>query len=392
MCFPTIFVTLLLASPIFGAPTLVPITKRAGPVKPKSWIVTFKDTASKNNFINTGPGFTQPDSSVTYNWKLIPAAAMIVNPLDMKLLQMAAGMESIEPDMITSINYQVGLDGFEAANHHDPTYSSTRMEKRSGNGEGVTVYGIDTGIYTDHKCFGGRASWGAVFGGYEQKDGNGHGTHTAGTAVGSGLGIKPAVAPMANIVAIKVLSDSGSGPTSDVISGVEWAVNDALNRSKPSIVTMSLGLTGTAKALEDVVRSGIDHGVHFTIAAGNSGLPASTSSPANVKEANTIGAIDEENRRAYFSNFGQLIDVWYLGVKVKSAWITNDTSTMELDGTSMATPGAAAYIAEFLSKPGNGKLSPAAVTQKMKDGAVHDVKDVAGLPLVGSTDGRVVSF
>ncbi|CCO31859.1 Subtilisin-like protease 6 [Rhizoctonia solani AG-1 IB] len=55
------------------------------------------------------------------------------------------------------------------------------------------------GIYTAHSSFGGRARWGATFGGYANQDGNGHGTHTAGTAVGASYG----VATSANIIAVK---------------------------------------------------------------------------------------------------------------------------------------------------------------------------------------------
>lgn len=50
---------------------------------------------------------------------------------------------------------------------------------RAAGGAGVTVFGIDTGILTTHNTFGGRASWGATYGGYASKDGNGHGTRAS---------------------------------------------------------------------------------------------------------------------------------------------------------------------------------------------------------------------
>jgi len=70
----------------------------------------------------------------------------------------------------------------------------------------------DTGIDISHSDFEGRASWGKTFGGYNDKDGNGHGTHCAGTAVSRHYG----VAKAAKVISVKVLSDSGSGSTSDV--------------------------------------------------------------------------------------------------------------------------------------------------------------------------------
>ncbi|KAG5636157.1 hypothetical protein DXG03_005097, partial [Asterophora parasitica] len=74
-------------------------------------------------------------------------------------------------------------------------------------GAGVDVYVVDTGVYTGHSTFGGRARWGATFGGYPDADGNGHGTHVAGTVGGSQYGVAKAV----SIIAVKVLGDDGSG-------------------------------------------------------------------------------------------------------------------------------------------------------------------------------------
>ena len=73
----------------------------------------------------------------------------------------------------------------------------------------------DTGIYLAHSDFGGRAVWGATFGGYGDVDDSGHGTHTASTAAGARYG----VAKAANIIAVKVLGAAGSGAYSDIIAG-----------------------------------------------------------------------------------------------------------------------------------------------------------------------------
>ena len=74
------------------------------------------------------------------------------------------------------------------------------------------LYSTDTGIYVDHPAFEGRASWGKTFGPYEDKDGNGHGTHCAGTAVSGPYG----VAKASKVIAVKVLGDNGSGSWSDM--------------------------------------------------------------------------------------------------------------------------------------------------------------------------------
>ena len=76
----------------------------------------------------------------------------------------------------------------------------------------VHSYSPDTGIFTNHPAFEGRASWGKTFGGYPDHDGYGHGTHCAGIAVSAPYG----VAKSANVVAVKVLNDNGVGQASDV--------------------------------------------------------------------------------------------------------------------------------------------------------------------------------
>lgn len=99
---------------------------------------------------------------------------------------------------------------------------------------------------------------------------------------------------------------------------------------------MSLG--GSANtAVDSAVSTAISGGLHFTIAAGNSNVDASTTSPARVAAANTVGAIDSANKKASFSNYGSVVDIQALGVNVKSAWIGSTTATNTISGTSMAT-------------------------------------------------------
>lgn len=82
------------------------------------------------------------------------------------------------------------------------------------------AYVIDTGVNIKHEEFEGRAVWGATIPtGDEDEDGNGHGTHVAGTIGSKTYG----VAKKAKIVAVKVLRSNGSGTMSDVLKGVEWA-------------------------------------------------------------------------------------------------------------------------------------------------------------------------
>lgn len=124
---------------------------------------------------------------------------------------------------------------------------------------------------------------------------------------------------------------------SDVLAGVNWAYNHFKTVGKPSIATMSLGGPAVDKSLNTAIEKAIAGGLHFTVAAGNDNRPADGTSPANVEGANTIGAVDANNQKASFSNYGGLIDVWAPGVNILSAWIDGPDSTKIASGTSMAT-------------------------------------------------------
>ncbi|KAB5587709.1 Serine protease [Ceratobasidium theobromae] len=364
--------TLALVVPALCVPTLVPITKRAGPFKSNSFVVKFRDGVHKDTVL--GPltkGLTQAGSGVQYNYddSLFNGFAMTLFGPDLTFVRQFQHIESVEQDTIMSIFYEEGLDGLSTV-ERSQVPPSLSLDKRANDGTGVTVYSIDTGIYLQHTCFGGRASWGKTFGGYADQDGNGHGTHTAGTAVGKNFGF----ATGANIIAIKVLSDQGSGAMSDVLAGVNYAFQQFKQSGRPGVATMSLGGAGASNsALNIGIKNAIAGGLHFTVAAGNSNMPADTTSPANTQEANTIGAVDAKNQKASFSNYGRYIDVWAPGVGIVSAWIGDNTSTKQLSGTSMATPYVAGILAVALQDPQNAKLSGAQLSQKLKANAAKVV-------------------
>lgn len=145
----------------------------------------------------------------------------------------------------------------------------TKYEYSGLGGEGVNAYIIDTGIYVKHKDFEGRAHWGATIPEDDtDEDANGHGTHCAGTIASKTYG----VAKKAEVYAVKVLGSNGSGTMSDVIAGVEWAVEDAQTKAKSgkvkgSVANMSLG-GGKSPALDEVVNRATETGLHFAVAAG----------------------------------------------------------------------------------------------------------------------------
>ncbi|MEX0607815.1 MAG: S8 family peptidase [Balneolaceae bacterium] len=218
---------------------------------------------------------------------------------------------------------------------------------------GVTYSGsnvawiIDTGIDLDHPDLNVDASNGfnAFTTGRDGKsldDGNGHGTHVAGTiaAIDNNEGVI-GVAAGATVIPVKVLDSRGSGSYSGVIAGVDHV---GANGSNGDVANMSLG-GPISQALDDAVLAASSNGIKFSLAAGNSSEDANNSSPARVNGSNivTISAMDSDDNWAYFSNYGNPpVDYSAPGVSVNSTWKDGGYNT--ISGTSMAAPHAAGVL------------------------------------------------
>ncbi|KAI8065697.1 serine protease 1 [Gongronella butleri] len=249
-------------------------------------------------------------------------------------------------------------------------------------GEGVKVYVIDTGINVEHVDFEGRAEWGQTIpSGDEDEDGNGHGSHCAGTIAGKTYG----VAKKAEPVAVKVLRSNGSGTMSDVVKGVEWATiahqtneqdaKKAGKKFKGSVANMSLG-GGKSRSLDLAVDGAVDAGVVFAVAAGNDNADACNYSPAASQEAITVGASTLSDDRAYFSNFGTCVDVFAPGLNILSTWRGSKYATNTISGTSMASPhvaGLAAYLLSTLDEPATPKQIKDLILSLATKGVLTDV-------------------
>jgi subtilisin family serine protease len=240
-------------------------------------------------------------------------------------------------------------------------------------GKGVHAYVIDTGVRTTHKDFTGRVATGftSINDGRGTDDCNGHGTHVAGTVLGTTWG----AAKAATVVPVRVLDCGGSGSMSAVIAGVDWVT---ANAKKPAVANMSLGGLGN-RSLDDAVRKSIASGVTYAVAAGNSGDDACLYSPARVSEALTVGATDRSDWKATWSSFGSCLDLFAPGVSITSAWYRSDTDTNTISGTSMAAPHVAGVAALYL------ETTPGAGTKAVHDAVVsHATTGVVTLAGLGS--------
>jgi len=231
-------------------------------------------------------------------------------------------------------------------------YSSTH------NGAQTEVFVIDTGIHVTHNDFQGRARWGVAYAdGGTFVDGNGHGTHCAGTVGGFLHG----VAKQALLVAVKVLSAGGGGTFADVIAGVVYTCNNG--EPGYAVGSMSLGGAGSNAGLTNAINACTDGGILIVVAAGNNNGNACGYTPAGIASACTVASSEisgfepqEFDARSSFSNWGTCCDIFAPGRDITSAWIGSNTATNTISGTSMACPHVAGLVAGYLSN--NHALRP----------------------------------
>ncbi|MFC8642113.1 S8 family peptidase [[Kitasatospora] papulosa] len=263
----------------------------------------------------------------------------------------------------------------DATQDNPPSWGLDRIDQAETAGDGaytypdaaggdVTAYVIDTGVRVTHKDFEGRATSGfdAVDNDEDADDGNGHGTHVAGTIAGAAHG----VAKKAKIVAVRVLDDAGSGTTEQVVAGIDWVT---ANHDGPSVANMSLG-GGADPALDAAVEKAIASGVTFAVAAGNESSDAGEGSPSRVPEAITVASSTEDDEQSSFSNFGSVVDIYAPGSDITSAWNDSDDATNTISGTSMATPHVVGAAAVYLG--GHPDATPEEVAKALTDGATPD--------------------
>ncbi len=237
------------------------------------------------------------------------------------------------------------------------------------------VWVIDTGIDLTHPALN-IAEAALHFSVYKTAaDGNGHGTHVAGTIGAKAIGTAArGVAPGVPVVPVRVLDNSGSGSLSGVIAGVDYVskqktkacttpVSEWCDKREAWVANMSLG-SGYSLAVNNAVLAAAKNGIRFAIAAGNSAADAATASPASANDVNifTVAATDSADVWAYFSNYGSPVDIAAPGVKINSTYKGGVYKT--LSGTSMAAPHVAGILTmtpALLSNPSNSPSGTALI-------------------------------
>ncbi len=210
----------------------------------------------------------------------------------------------------------------------------------------------------------------------DPSDVNGHGTHVAGIIAASKsnpIGIN-GVAPLAKIMPLRAAYSDGQGTylkTSDIYDAIVYAIDNKADVINMSFVGIELNV------LEDILSIANDMGIVLVAAAGNRNVPYQQY-PAAIPFVIAVGAVDANNQKAYYSNYGSWVDIAAPGSNILSTGIKGYESR---SGTSMAAPFVAGVAALIKSKDRSHSLSAADIRQRILEAAIPNEDFAAILSL-----------
>ncbi|MFQ5945768.1 MAG: S8 family peptidase [Anaerolineae bacterium] len=309
-------------------------------------------------------------ASPSQTFQVFPGAALQATPPTIEALSQDPHVAKIWADERVRCCLDVSV----------PLTGVPRVWASGFTGRGVHIAVVDTGIDPYHPDFGGRIEEMADFTDEGVHDQDGHGTHVAGVAAGSGRaseGRYRGVAPEASLHVAKALDRLGEGFMSQVIAGLEWSLGEEVD-----VVNLSLGGDPPCDGndpLSEACDILAERGVVVCVAAGNAGPgPASIGPPGCARQVLTVGASTDEDQIAEFSSRGPTQDgrfkpdLVFPGVAIVSCRADGttlgqpvDRRYTQLSGTSMSAPHAAGVAALILeARP---DLTPSDVRRVMTE-------------------------
>ncbi len=290
--------------------------------------------------------FGVEDHDVNHTFEKLPVVALSLTEGQAKGLLNHPQIEAVEQDAEVQAFAQTTPWGISHV-------QGTEAQDAGHTGNGVKVAVLDTGIDCSHEDLnvsGGHSVFTDSANNDPCNDGNGHGTHVAGTvaALDNNVGVL-GVAPQTDLYAVKVLSNDGSGSYSGIAEGIEWSIQNDMD-----VINMSLGGSQSSSILEDYTNLAYEEGLLVVAAAGNDGNRGGNNDtvgyPAKYESAMAVAAVDENNQRATFSSTGPAVEISAPGVNILSSVPGNNYDSY--NGTSMASPHVAGVAAQvWAAKP-----------------------------------------
>ena len=282
---------------------------------------------------------------VRHTYHLVPGIAASLPSQAVAALRNSPNVLTIEPDGRVEA-YDAELDlAWGVARIGSGTVHSSGV-----TGAGVRVAVFDSGLEYTHfelaHAFAG--GWDFVNDDDDPADDNGHGTHVSGTIAAADddqwvVGVAPGV----QLFGIKILDATGQGDFSDVIAGLEWAVDHGVQVTNHSYGSSSDPGTLVAQAFANSATAGLVH----VAAAGNTGNCRGTGNnigfPARYNHVMAVGATDQLDNRACFSSTGPTLELAAPGTPIVSSYLNDDIAYGQ--GTSMASPHVAGAAALLMS-------------------------------------------
>lgn len=280
---------------------------------------------------------------------------------------------------------QLVTGALDTTQTNPPSWGIDRIDQRNrplsasytytATGAGVHAYIIDTGIYTGHANFGGRATFDVNTIDTNNTDCYGHGTHVAGTVGSASYGVAKSV----RLHAVKVMNCAGAGTNSSMLGGIDWVRGNA---QRPAVANTSWNWPASA-ILETAIRNMISSGVFLATSAGNTGANSCDRLPRKVETATVVANSTSSDSRATTSSTGSCVDLYAPGSSIVST--LNNGGSGPMTGTSMAAPHVAGIAALYKSRYGD--VSSATIHNWLNANATPNVITNGG---TGGTVNRLV--
>lgn len=360
---------MLLSLSLLGLTLALPSPTRGGSEGTYRSMVLFKSSEAEHKVLEDleVKKKISPELIYKFNETIIPLVGLNSNcDQDLEAFLMAQYPEEIS--MIEKNTRVKSHSSFHVQQNPDWGLRRISRRQRTDNGvifpyhplegQGVDVFVLDSGIRITHKDFGNRARrWANMidYWAFEgDEDLSGHGTAVASLVAGRTMG----VAKRARIHDVKVLNRNGWTMTTDIILGIEAAEDYALKHpGTKCIVNLSLGADHTSQLLQETMAKHENAGLcMFVASAGNDNIDACSVWPASSPGVLTIGAMNQQDQRTSFSNWGRCVDLYAPGIDIRVADHRNNIGVVTMDGTSMGSPLVAGIAAMLWAA--NPSLTP----------------------------------